>query len=65
MPGTKEDTITVEQLIAQLQKVDGKLPVNIVGVGLIDSWYAPLQFGVDDTVEVRNGICEIIMSAVG
>jgi hypothetical protein len=64
MSGTKEDTITVEQLIAQLQKVDGKLPVNIVGVGLTDSWYAPLYFG-DDTVEVHDGICEIIMSAVG
>ena len=60
------DTLTVEQLIAQLQKVDGKLPVNIVGVGvgLNDTWHAPLYFG-DDTVEVHDGMCEIIISAVG
>jgi hypothetical protein len=58
------DTLTVEQLIVQLQKVDGKLPVNIVGVGLTSAWHAPLYFG-DDTVMVHDGVCEITMSAIG
>ena len=60
-----EDTLTVRELIEQLQKVDESLPVYVVGLGITedDSWTAPLEFDYD-TVDDINGKCVIRISAI-
>ena len=61
-----EDTLTVKELIEQLNKVDENLSVYISGVGITvnDSWNAPLEFG-NNTVDVYDGKCRISFSAIG
>ncbi len=56
-------TITVKELISQLQKRDENKPVNIsmVGITANDSWDAPLPFG-DITVDEHKGIVRINFS---
>lgn len=54
-------TITVQNLIDQLQKVENKeLPVYLYHVGITshDSKLIPLQYG-SSTVEVEDGKCTI------
>lgn len=61
-----EKTLKVKELIEQLKKVDENLPVYISGVGVTekDSWDAPLEFE-NDTVDVYDGKCRILISLVG
>lgn len=58
----ENDTITVKQLIEQLQKVDANLPVFISNVSLEinnnGSWDAPLIFK-EESVDVYKGKCRI------
>ena len=60
------DTLTVEQLIKQLQKFDKNKPVNIsaVGVNSSDSWDAPLQLE-EFTVDEFKGVVRINFSLYG
>lgn len=60
------ETLTVKELISQLQKFDEDKPVNISGVGFnsTDSWDAPLELG-DLTVDEFKGVVRINFSAIG
>lgn len=61
----KEETLTVGELIEQLQKYDKNLPVNVYAVGITSklSWSAPLEF-LDDTVDLFDGVCRISFSVM-
>lgn len=54
------NTLSVKQLIEQLNKIDGDLPVYISNVGITEnsSWDSPLEFG-EDTVTTQEGVCRI------
>ena len=54
------DTISVKELIEQLQKIDENIPVviSVVGFSAKDSFDYPLEFG-NKTVDVFQGKCRI------
>jgi len=60
------ETVTVKELIEQLQKFDSDKIVNISAVGFnsSDSWDAPLLFG-KDTVDEYKDIVRINFSLYG
>lgn len=60
-----EETITVGEIIDQLQKFDRNKPCYIYGVGITHKmdWKAPLFFG-DETVDERDDEVHINFSTL-
>jgi len=62
-----EQTITVEELISQLEKIkDKSQKVYICGLGFNnnDTWEAPLSF-LEETVVEEKGNVYLYMSSIG